>query len=148
VMNKIKWFMDNISTLSGFLKHFHANSIKEKFESLISEFESVMNDLHFTTSLCNDDQRRIDQESLISDLEEMTKFLSTIGENVIDSYQQVNTAITEIIILKNQLKDPKPNAPLMEIAIDPKELKDPQVGRLDDRRGTIMGTIIMKKNIK
>ncbi|CAG8620309.1 3069_t:CDS:2, partial [Diversispora eburnea] len=72
VMKNIKQFIDNISTLSEFQKYFHANSVKVKFESLTSEFETVMNDLHFTT-LLNDDQRRIDQESLSSDLEEMAK---------------------------------------------------------------------------
>ncbi|CAG8620294.1 3068_t:CDS:2, partial [Diversispora eburnea] len=103
VMKNIKQFIGNVSTLSGFKKYFHANSIKEKFESLTSEFEFAMNNLHFTTTLRNDDQRRIDQESLSSDLKEMEEFLSTIGENVIDSNQQVNTVLTEIRIIKNQL---------------------------------------------
>ncbi|CAG8544630.1 9907_t:CDS:2 [Diversispora eburnea] len=142
VMKNIKQFITNISTLSGFQKYFHANSVKEKFESLTSEFETVMNDLHFTTTLRNDEQRRIDQESLSSDLEEIGKFLSTIGENVVDSNQYVNTVLAEIVIIKNKLVSTKPNTtPITANEIDPKELKNPYVGRSDDRRGN---TVIRK----
>ncbi|CAG8544651.1 9908_t:CDS:10 [Diversispora eburnea] len=118
VMKNIKQFIGNVSTLSGFQKYFHANSVKEKFESLTSDFESAMSELHFTTTLRNDDQRRIDQESL------------------------VNTVLTEIRIIKNQLTSPKPNTtPITANEIDPKELKNPYVGRPDDRRGN---TVIRK----
>ncbi|RHZ83970.1 hypothetical protein Glove_86g167 [Diversispora epigaea] len=142
VMKNIKQFIANVSTLSGFQKYFHANSVKEKFESLIIEFESSMNDLHFTTNLHNEEQRKIDHESLDSDLQEMAKFLNTIGENVIDTNQQVNTVLTEIMILKNQMVSPKPNTtPITANVIDPKDLKDPQVGRPDDRRGS---TVVRK----
>ncbi|RHZ83968.1 hypothetical protein Glove_86g161 [Diversispora epigaea] len=141
VMKNIKQFMANVSTLSGFQKYFNADSVKEKFESLTSEFESVMNDLHFTTNL-QKEQRRIDQESLDSDLQEMAKFLNTIGENVIDANQQVNTVLTEIVILKNQMVSPKPNTtPITANVIDPKDLKNPLVWRPDDRRGS---TVVRK----
>ncbi|RHZ83941.1 hypothetical protein Glove_86g227 [Diversispora epigaea] len=142
VMKNTKQFIANVSTLSGFQKYFHAKSVKDKFESLINEFESAMSDLHFTTNLHNEEQKRIDHESLNSDLQEMAKFLNTIGENVIDTDQQVNTTLTEIGILKNQMVSPKSNtAPITANEIDPKDLKDPQVGRPDDRRGT---TIVRK----
>ncbi|RHZ84068.1 hypothetical protein Glove_86g172 [Diversispora epigaea] len=142
VMKNIKQFIANVSTLSGFQKYFHAKSVKDKFESLINEFESAMNDLHFTTNLHNEEQKRIDHESLNSDLQEMAKFLNTIGENVIDTNQQVNTVLTEIVILKNQMVSPKPNTtPITANVIDPKDLKDPQVGRPDDRRGS---TVVRK----
>ncbi|RHZ62882.1 hypothetical protein Glove_334g44 [Diversispora epigaea] len=74
--------------------------------------------------LSNEYQRKIDHENLISDL-----------ENVIDANQQVNTVLTEIMIIKNQY---------------PKELKIPQVGRAEDQRGTTifsnatLGIIIQK----
>ncbi|RHZ83982.1 hypothetical protein Glove_86g134 [Diversispora epigaea] len=136
VIKNIKQFIANVSTLSGFQKYFHAKSVKEKFESLIIEFESAMNDLHFVTSLHNEKQRRIDHESLDSDLKEMAKFLSTIGGNVIDTNQQVNIVLTEIMILKDQMVSPKPNTtPITANEIDPKDLKDPLVGKPDDRRG-------------
>src|SRR4051812_49139997 len=43
------------------------------------------------------------------------------------------------MIIKNQLN--KSNSPITAIEIDPKELKDPQVGRPDDRRGS---TVVRK----
>ncbi|RHZ84013.1 hypothetical protein Glove_86g156 [Diversispora epigaea] len=136
VMKNIKQFIANVSTLSGFQKYFHASSVIEKFESLTSEFESAMNDLHFVTSLRNEEQRRIDHESLNLDLQEMAKFLNTIGENVIDANQQLNTVITEIVILKNQMESSKPNTtPITANEIDPKDLKNPLVGRHGDQRG-------------
>ncbi|RHZ84017.1 hypothetical protein Glove_86g152 [Diversispora epigaea] len=142
VMKNIKQFIANVSTLSGFQKYFHAKSVKDKFESLINEFESAMNDLHFTTNLHNEEQKRIDHERLDSDLREMEKFLNTIGGNVIDPSQQLNTVLTEIVILKNQMASPKPNTtPITANEIDPKDLKDPQVGRPDDRRGS---TVVRK----
>ncbi|RHZ84021.1 hypothetical protein Glove_86g158 [Diversispora epigaea] len=136
VMKNIKQFIANVSTLSGFQKYFHASSVIEKFESLTSEFESAMNDLHFVTSLRNEEQRRIDHESLNLDLQEMEKFLNTIGENVIDANQQLNTVITEIVILKNQMGSSKPNTtPITANEIDPKDLKNPLVRRHGDQRG-------------
>jgi len=73
VMERIKQFIKDLSTLSGFKSLMRANSVKEKFESLINEFETTTNDLHFAISLFNDEQREIDNIALKSDLKEMSK---------------------------------------------------------------------------
>ncbi|RHZ62896.1 hypothetical protein Glove_334g54 [Diversispora epigaea] len=129
----------NVSTLSGFQKYFHANSVKGKFESLTSEFESAMKDLYFTTNLRNEEQRRIDHESLNSDLQEMAKFLNTIGENVIDTNQQLNTVLKEIATAKNQMVSSKSNTTPITAN---EELKDPNASAF-----AILGKLKESRNI-
>ncbi|CAG8804856.1 25191_t:CDS:1, partial [Gigaspora rosea] len=39
VLKKMKYFMNDVSSLTGWNKYLSANSVKEKFEKLISEFD-------------------------------------------------------------------------------------------------------------
>ncbi|CAG8466824.1 689_t:CDS:2 [Racocetra fulgida] len=54
-----------------------------------------MNDLHFATTLFNDEQREIDAMALKSDLEEI---------GVVDGNQNINNVLKEVLIIKNQLR--------------------------------------------
>jgi hypothetical protein len=70
-IKKIKYFMNEVSNLSGWKKYANANSVRENFTKLIDEFDSCMNDLHFAVTLSNEEQRLLDQENLDADIEEM-----------------------------------------------------------------------------
>ena len=73
VMKKIKPFIKDVSQIRGFKNYVKASVIKDKFNSLIKEFEAVMNYLGFTMAIVNDEQRRLDQESLNEDIAQMDK---------------------------------------------------------------------------
>jgi hypothetical protein len=77
-MKKIKTFIRDVSQIQGFKKYVKATAIKDKFNTLIKEFESVMGDLSFTMAIANDEQRRIDQESLDDDIKQMNKVYITV----------------------------------------------------------------------
>jgi hypothetical protein len=72
-MKKIRDFIKDISQLQGYKKFIHSSSIKEKFNTLVKEFETVMRDLDFTMTIDNEIQRRIDQQALADDIAEMAK---------------------------------------------------------------------------
>lgn len=145
VMERIKQFIKDVSTLSGFKRLIHVNSVKEKFESLTNEFETIMNDLHFATTLFNDEQREIDATALKSDLEEMSKFLDTIGDSVVDANQNINNVLKEVLIIKSQLRYQNPiTKNIKATEIDPKELNDPQIGSTTDTRGSKESPLVKK----
>ncbi|CAG8543761.1 1747_t:CDS:2 [Racocetra persica] len=73
VLKRIKGFIKDVSELQGYKKFFHSGSIKEKFDSLVKEFETVMGDLHFTMAVADEEQRRLDHEALEQDISDMTK---------------------------------------------------------------------------
>ncbi|CAG8486639.1 10615_t:CDS:2, partial [Racocetra fulgida] len=54
-------------------KYVNANIIKENFLELTSDYDKCMEDLHFTFVIAQDEQKRYDQESLESDLAEMSE---------------------------------------------------------------------------
>ncbi|KAF0532417.1 kinase-like protein [Gigaspora margarita] len=57
----------------------------EKFENIVKEFETVIGDLHFTISVANEEQRKLDHEALEQDISDMNKFLDQIkGERISD----------------------------------------------------------------
>ncbi|CAG8565968.1 7224_t:CDS:2, partial [Racocetra fulgida] len=138
VMERIKQFIKEVSTLSGFKRLMQVNLVKEKFRSLINKFEITMNDLHFATTLFNDEQREIDAIALKSDLEEMSKFLETIGGGVIDANQNINNVLKEVLIIKDQLR--YQNSITKNIRapeIEPRKLNNPQIGNSTDTQTCI-----------
>ncbi|CAG8756647.1 12535_t:CDS:1, partial [Racocetra fulgida] len=78
VLKKIKNFMNDVSNLSGWKKYATTNSVQETFTKLISEFDQSMNDLHFTITISNEQQRKLDQENLNADFEEMKHVKFTV----------------------------------------------------------------------
>ncbi|CAG8803101.1 6285_t:CDS:2 [Gigaspora margarita] len=145
VMERIKQFIKDISTLSGFKRLMHVNLVKEKFGSLINEFETTMNDLHFATTLFNKEQREIDAMALKSDLEEMSKFLETIGDSVVDANKNINNVLKEVLIIKNHLRYQNSiTKNIRATEIEPKKLNDPQIGNSTDTRGNEDSPLVKK----
>ncbi|CAG8605991.1 17881_t:CDS:2 [Rhizophagus irregularis] len=155
VMKKIKDFIRDISQLQGYKKFIHASSIKDKFNHLVDEFDTVMSDLHFTLTVANEVQREIDQKALADDIAEMTKFLERIEGGITAGNNQINTVLQEVILIKNQIETftdikrsylPIPET-IKATTIDPKELTDPIGGKASDRRGK-KEPFILKKTLK
>ncbi|CAG8671651.1 1859_t:CDS:2 [Dentiscutata erythropus] len=138
VLKKIKNFINNVSNLSGWKKYATTNSVQETFTKLISEFDQSMNDLHFTITISNEEQRKLDQENLNADFEEMKQFHKTIAEGVTDNNSQINTIINELQIinekvglLTNGLNNTENQINhLKAIKINPKELDDLPYGEI------------------
>ncbi|CAG8460800.1 2074_t:CDS:2 [Scutellospora calospora] len=155
VMKRIKGFIKDVSELQGFKKFFHANSIKEKFDSLVKEFENVMAELHFTITVADEEQRRLDHQALEQDIHDMTKFLEQIQGGIVDSTNTINTVLQEVLIMKGQIDSitdiSKVNLPnsgsIKAVEINPDELLDPDVKTDTDRRGN-KPNYIYKKNFK
>ncbi|CAG8450706.1 17146_t:CDS:2, partial [Gigaspora rosea] len=141
ILKKIKNFMNDVSNLTSWKRYAFANSVKETFEKLISEFDRSMDDLHFTMSIFNEQQRKLDQEYLNSDIEEMKQFLEIIAGGVTDVESKINTVIDEVQIINKKVNhlihDPNNTINLKAVKINPKELDD-----LPD-----MGTNLTKKSI-
>ncbi|KAF0532415.1 kinase-like protein [Gigaspora margarita] len=70
---QIKEFIKDVSELQGYRKFVHSRTIKEKFENIVKEFETVMGDLHFTISVTHEEQRKLDHEALEQDISDMNK---------------------------------------------------------------------------
>ncbi|RHZ82608.1 hypothetical protein Glove_108g9 [Diversispora epigaea] len=138
VLENIRDFIKNVSSLQGYKRIFTSTNIKEKFEKLINDFESSMNDLHFTLSINNEEQRKIDQEGLDDDIKNMQKFLEKIEGNILDQHNAINTVLHEVKILKDRLDDPKgnPDKNIKANEIAANELENPPHGKPDDIRGT------------
>ncbi|CAG8559075.1 18771_t:CDS:2 [Acaulospora morrowiae] len=149
VMTKIKSYINDVSTLTGFKKFATANSARKKFNLLIAEFETTMSDLHFATTIVNQEQSRIDAERLDCDLKNMSKFMETIGNGVIDANNNINVILEEVLSIKQQItnleankketnKKEKQNFVAKNLKvnhIDPTKLKEPLVRKETDRRG-------------
>ncbi|CAG8524695.1 9003_t:CDS:2 [Gigaspora margarita] len=121
VLKKIKNFMNDVSNLTGWKKYASAISVKETFEKLISEFDRSMDDLHFTVTIFNEQQRKLEQENLNADIKKMEQFLKTISGGVTDVQLQINTVISEIQTINKKMD----RIILKVIKINPKELDDP-----------------------
>ncbi|CAJ0752439.1 2185_t:CDS:2, partial [Entrophospora sp. SA101] len=92
-----------VTRLLGYKRFLNTNNVKEKFESLAKEFDSVMYDLHFTPTVSAQRQSEIDQQSLMEDLSEMTKFLDAIHGNIVDNNKQLNTVLQEVLIILSEM---------------------------------------------
>ncbi|CAG8822079.1 28037_t:CDS:2, partial [Gigaspora margarita] len=103
VLKKIKNFMNDVSNLSGWKKYAFANSVQETFTKLISEFDKSMDNLHFTITISNEQQRKLDQENLNGNVEEMKQFLEIIAGSITDTKSQINTIINEVQIINKKV---------------------------------------------
>ncbi|CAG8760047.1 11344_t:CDS:2, partial [Acaulospora morrowiae] len=140
ILKRIRNFIKDVSTLQSYKRVFNANTIRKKFEELINEFEVTMRDLHFAMAVTNEDQRKLDQQGLESDIAEMMNFLEKIEGNIIDQNKAINTVIQEVKIIKNQLDTstiPDNIKKMKSHEIKPSELQDPPHGKSDDARGRV-----------
>ncbi|CAG8771456.1 17937_t:CDS:2 [Gigaspora margarita] len=133
ILEKIKLFIDEVSNLQGFNKFFNATVTKNKFKSLINEFEVTMQELHFTMYVSNEEQRLIDQKKKIEG-------------NIVDNENTLNTVLQEVRIIKKQMETP--NVKKFRVnSISPNELSDPIFCNTNRIKGK-MDPYILKKVYK
>ncbi|RHZ46439.1 hypothetical protein Glove_621g60 [Diversispora epigaea] len=132
IMKRIKNFIADVSNLNKYQKFLHSSSVKDRFDSLAKDFDVVMTELHFTTAVANDEQRRIDKSALESDVDNMTKFLEKIDDDIIDQNQKINIVLQEVSLMKERLDHPDSSN---KTEIKSTELGDPFVSKATDRRG-------------
>ncbi|CAG8763985.1 8947_t:CDS:2, partial [Racocetra fulgida] len=83
--------------------------------------------------------------ALKSDLEEMSKFLKTIGGGVVDANQNINNVLKEVLIIKNQLRCQNSiTKNIRATEIELRELNDPQIGNSTDTQGNKESPLIKK----
>ncbi|CAG8857012.1 8753_t:CDS:2, partial [Gigaspora margarita] len=87
-----------------------------------------MDDLHFMITISNEQQKKLDQENLNGDIEEMKQFLEIIAGGVTDTKSQINTIINEVQIINKKvdylIHDPNNTINLKAVKINPNELDD------------------------
>ncbi|CAG8729920.1 36594_t:CDS:2, partial [Gigaspora margarita] len=116
VLEKIKNFAGEVTQIRGISKYLNASNIKDKFLELTRDYDQCMEDLHFTFVIAQDEQRRYDQESLESDLEEMVEFLKLFSENVRSDLKFVQGSLNilhqEVSLIKTQFCHSKEKEPI------------------------------------
>jgi serine/threonine protein kinase len=140
VLEEIKEFTTNISTIRGLRKYLNTNSLKGKFINLTDDYDKVMSDLNFTMAVANEEQRRIERESLEKDLTEFKKFLDMISGGITSTNEIVGNVIDEIKFIKALLHDAN--------KIDSKDLAPPPQGNSDDVRSGRIPNVIVRKIFK
>ncbi|CAG8611198.1 18026_t:CDS:2, partial [Racocetra persica] len=128
ILKKMKDFMNNVSNLLGWKKYALANSVHETFTQLISKFDKSMDDLYFTITISNEQQRKLDQENLNCNIEEMKQFLEIIARGVTNMKSHINTVINEVQIINKRvdhlIHDPINNMiNLKAVKINPKDFE-------------------------
>src|SRR5207249_9523752 len=85
ILREIKEFVQDVTHLSGYRKFISSGHIREKFQQLITDFDSVIGDLQLAMVIANEEERRMDVNILQKDIDEMTKFLEKIEGGVTKS---------------------------------------------------------------
>ncbi|CAG8574921.1 8807_t:CDS:2 [Ambispora gerdemannii] len=104
VLKKIKKFIQDVSQLQGYRKFTQANSVKDKFNGLITEFEQVGRDLNLAITIATEEQRRIDREALEEDIAGMKVFLANIEGGITNQNKQINMFLEEFSLLKAKVE--------------------------------------------
>ncbi|RIB01797.1 kinase-like domain-containing protein [Gigaspora rosea] len=131
VLQQIKEFAKEVTQLQGFEKIFKANTVSKTFTQLTNDFDEVMKDLNFTMAISSDEQRKIDQESLKEDLDEMKEDILTT--NLTQYFEQVSIMNKLILTKANDGTSIINKIQVRKIASN--ELKDPFPGRKEDLQG-------------
>ncbi|RHZ75819.1 hypothetical protein Glove_209g128 [Diversispora epigaea] len=136
IMKQIKKFIVDVSNLHKYQKFLHSGSVKERFDSLANDFKAVMSELHFTMAIADEEQRKLDQSALESDIADMTKFLERIEGGITDQNQKINTVLQEVTLMKGKLDnlDGSDNN-IKADKIKSTDLSDPLTSKATDRRG-------------
>ncbi|RHZ75865.1 hypothetical protein Glove_209g131 [Diversispora epigaea] len=136
IMKQIKNFIADVSNLNRYQKFIHSGSVKDGFDSLVKDFDVVMAELHFTMAVSNEEQRKLDQSALESDIADMLKFLEKIGGGIIDQNQKINTVLHEVSIMKEKLDhSDSSDKNIKANQIKSTDLIDPLTSKATDRRG-------------
>ncbi|CAG8543239.1 15041_t:CDS:2, partial [Acaulospora morrowiae] len=150
VLEDIKDFAKNVTQLSGFRKYANANSVREKFDIIVSEFESVCGDLQLTMAIYSDEQREQEYLDIKEDLDMIGKLMDELRGDVNYINDTLSTLSYNVEQLKMQISKSGPTShvsnPLNEVfkvpSIKYSDLKQPDSGK-ENRRGE-NGKIIKK----
>ncbi|RIA93910.1 kinase-like domain-containing protein [Glomus cerebriforme] len=136
VLVKIRNFTKDISQLRKISRVYKSTDIKEKFESLTTEYDNAMKDLKFSIIIDNAVQRQMDQESLKSDIEEVQKSIKKMDRDLNEKIDLIYEEVQEV----RKSKDDKDH----EVKkIESTKLTDPAEGRKGDTRGSVKRRIFM-----
>ncbi|CAB5375658.1 unnamed protein product [Rhizophagus irregularis] len=119
-------FVQDVTHLSGYRKFISSVHIKERFQQLITDFDSVVADLRLAMVIANEDERRSDIAMLQEDIDEMTKFLEKIEGGVTTIDKKISNVLEHISTLISKSFEKGFN-PIIN-KIDPNELKEPVGG--------------------
>jgi hypothetical protein len=140
ILKEIKEFAADITNIHGFRKYTKAHLVKEKFQKLTSDYDVIMKDLHFTMAVANEDQKKIDEAALQEDLDEMSKYLVKIRNDILENNDNIHDMVKHMI---NHLDDEK--LPLHNVnRIQSKDLISPLQEKSDDKRGKSTNLVIRK----
>ncbi|EXX57450.1 hypothetical protein RirG_207060 [Rhizophagus irregularis DAOM 197198w] len=114
ILREIKGFIQDVTHLTGYRKFISSVHIKERFQQLITDFDSVVADLQLAMVIANEDERRSDIAMLQEDIDEMNKFLKKL---------KISNVFEHILTLKGKSSENGFN-PIIN-RIDSKELKEP-----------------------
>ena len=123
ILREIEGFIQDVTHLSGYRKFISSNAIKERFQQLIQEFDSIVGDLQLAMVIANKEERRKDVDILLEDIDEMTKFLEKIEGGVTTTDKKISNIFEHILTLKSRSTERDFN-PVINI-IEPNELMEP-----------------------
>ncbi|RGB32703.1 kinase-like domain-containing protein [Rhizophagus diaphanus] len=126
ILREIKGFIQDVTHLSGYRKFISSVHIKERFQQLITDFDSVVADLQLAMVIANEDERRSDIAMLQEDIDEMTKFLEKIEGGVTTIDKKISNVLEHILTLKGKSSEKDFN-PIIN-RIDSNELREPVGG--------------------
>ncbi|CAG8730194.1 23227_t:CDS:2 [Gigaspora margarita] len=131
VLDKIKTFTEQVTQLRGLEKLILAQTIEKTYKELMEEYESCLSGLKFTMIIAFDEQKRIDNESLKSDIEETKKFMEDFANY---HKEQTNLVYQEIKCVKNKIESSSDDSIDLR-KIESNLLEEPPHGSSNDRRG-------------
>ncbi|CAG8592791.1 15049_t:CDS:1, partial [Rhizophagus irregularis] len=126
ILREIKGFIQDVTHLTGYRKFISSVHIKERFQQLITDFDSVVADLQLAMVIANEEERQSDIAMLQEDIDEMTKFLEKIEGGVTTIDKKISNVLEHILTLKGKSSEKDFN-PIIN-RIDSNELKEPVGG--------------------
>ncbi|GBC04546.1 hypothetical protein RclHR1_05730002 [Rhizophagus clarus] len=123
ILREIKEFVQDVTHLSGYKKFISSDHIKERFQQLIIDFDSVVSDLQLAMVIANEEKRKMDIDILQEDINEMTKFLEKIEGGVTTIDKRISNVLKYILTLKDKSSESGFNPTINRI--DSNELNEP-----------------------
>ncbi|GBB95585.1 hypothetical protein RclHR1_02570019 [Rhizophagus clarus] len=139
-LKEIKEFAADITNIHGFRKYTKAYFVKEKFLKLTNDYDIIMKDLHFTTAVANEDQKKFDETALKEDLAEMSKYLKKRND-ILENNDKADIIHDTIKHMMNHIDDDKQSLNDINRIID---LTSPLREKSDDKRGKGPNFVIRK----
>ncbi|CAG8554977.1 6369_t:CDS:2, partial [Racocetra persica] len=142
-LENIKNYTEEVSQIQGIKRYLNVHEIKDKFIQLTSEYDTCIKDLNFTMNVSYEEQRRIDQKCLETDINLMKEFLEKIQTIFDENFKLLSQ---EVNVRNPELKGYKYNPGIKVHEIDPAMIKNPALGSESDSRGKLKK--VVKRIIK